>query len=100
MDKGVTMPDEEKKPELTEAEKKILNAKMAEFQKKMSYLENKLHIQMRAVLERNDTISSETVRAKLVMAAKPDFFKTFGKKIIQPKGLIVSKRVVPPIKEM
>lgn len=73
-------PNDKPSDELSEADKKLLEEKRAEFKEKIRYLENKLHLKMKAVL-----VGSETaITAMLAIIPNPDFFEHHKKKIIVP----------------
>lgn len=73
-------PPNNKPPGLSDADKKLLNTKLAEFKEKMGYLEKKLHIGVKAVLIGDES----SITAKIVIVPNHDFFEHHKKKIITP----------------
>jgi len=76
------MPKPNDKPadKLLEADEKLLQSKLAEFKEKVKYLENKLHLEMKAIL----VPMEDAILARLIVRPKPDFFEHHKKKILVP----------------
>lgn len=71
-------------PGESEADKKLLQSKFIEFQEKIKYIQDKLHLELKAVLVPTES----AIMAGIRIEPKPDFFEHHKKKIIKPKGFL------------